>query len=228
MQRDVITNLYKRLTKDKLTKSGTNVFKGLGSLDGDYHMQIIGSVAPVVHLPRKPPFALKERLKAELDRMETIGAITKVTEPTKIFEDIQGAEIFVDDILIWGKDEEEHNNRLKQALQRARDINLKLNAEKSKIQTTEVTYIGHIMSSIGMKPDPSKIKAIKDIGTPQEKKELLRFIGMVNYLGKFISGLSDMTHLLRELLKKDIEWHWSCKHDQAFNKIKESLTKEST
>ena len=227
MQRDVITNLYKRLTKDKLTKSGTNVFKGLGSLDGDYHMQIIGSVAPVVHLPRKPPFALKERLKAELDRMETIGAITKVTKPTKIFEDIQGAEIFVDDILIWGKDEEEQSTEAS-VTEKARDINLKLNAEKSKIQTTEITYIGHIMSSVGMKPDPSKIKAIKDIGTQQDKKELLRFIGMVNYLGKLISGLSDMTHPLREHLKKDIEWHWSCKHDQAFNKIKESLTKEST
>ena len=227
MQRDVITNLYKRLTKDKLTKSGTNVFKGLGSLDGDYHMQIIGSVAPVVHLPRKAPFALKERLKAELDRMETIGAITKVAEPTKIFEDIQGAEIFVDDILIWGKDEEEQSTEAS-VTEKARDINLKLNAEKSKIQATEVTYIGHIMSSVGMKPDPSKIKAIKDIGTQQDKKELLRFIGMVNYLGKLISGLSDMTHPLREHLKKDIEWHWSCKHDQAFNKIKESLTKEST
>ena len=227
MQRDVITNLYKRLTKDKLTKSGTNVFKGLGSLDGDYHMQIIGSVAPVVHLPRKAPFALKERLKAELDRMETIGAITKVTEPTKIFEDIQGAEIFVDDILIWGKDEEEQSTEAS-VTEKARDINLKLNAEKSKIQATEVTYIGHIMSSVGMKPDPSKIKAIKDIGTQQDRKELLRFIGMVNYLGKLISGLSDMTHPLREHLKKDIEWHWSCKHDQAFNKIKESLTKEST
>ena len=227
MQRDVITNLYKRLTKDKLTKSGTNVFKGLGSLDGDYHMQISCSVAPVVHLPRKAPFALKERLKAELDRMETIGAITKVAEPTKIFEDIQGAEIFVDDILIWGKDEEEQSTEAS-VTEKARDINLKLNAEKSKIQATEVTYIGHIMSSVGMKPDPSKIKAIKDIGTQQDKKELLRFIGMVNYLGKLISGLSDMTHPLREHLKKDIEWHWSCKHDQAFNKIKESLTKEST
>ena len=84
---------------------------------------------------------------------------------SQAFEDIQGVEAFVDDILIWGKDEEEHNNRLKQALQRAREINLKLNAEKSKIQTTEITYIRH-MSSVGMKPDPSKIKVIKDIGTP--------------------------------------------------------------
>ena len=64
-------------------------------------------------------------------------------------------------------------------------------------------------SSVGMKPDPSKIKAIKEIGTPQDKKELLRFIGLVNYLGKFIPGLSDMTQPLRGLLKTEIEWHWS-------------------
>ena len=59
------------------------MFKGLACLDGDYHMQIDGSVAPVVHPPRKVPFALKERLKAEVDRMETIGAIKNVTEPTE-------------------------------------------------------------------------------------------------------------------------------------------------
>lgn len=102
---------------------------------------------------------------------------------SRAFEDIQGAEAIVDDIIIWGRNEEEQNNRLKQALQRAKDTNLKLNAGKCKIQTSELTYICHIMSNVG-------IKAIKDIGTPQDK-ELIRFIHMVDYLGKFIPGLSD-------------------------------------
>ena len=67
----------------EIVEEYADVFKGLGCLDGDYHIQIDGSVAPVVHPPRKVPFALKERLKAEVDRMETIGAIKNVTEPTE-------------------------------------------------------------------------------------------------------------------------------------------------
>ena len=60
-----------------------DVFQGLGCLDGDYHIKIDPAVSPVVHPPRRVPFALKNKLKSELERMEKIDAITKVTEPTK-------------------------------------------------------------------------------------------------------------------------------------------------
>ena len=112
---------------------------------------------------------------------------------TQTFEDIDGADAIVDDILIWGKDVTEHNKRLEQVLQRVRDINLKLNTEKSIVQTDEVTYIGHILSSKGIKPDPSKVQAITEMKSPQDKKELQRVMGMVNYLGKFIPNLSDVS-----------------------------------
>ncbi|KAK3745994.1 hypothetical protein QZH41_005777 [Actinostola sp. cb2023] len=67
----------------KLLDEYADVFKGLGCLEGHYHIKIDSSVLPVVHPARKVPFAIKDRLKAELDRMENIGAITKVTEPTE-------------------------------------------------------------------------------------------------------------------------------------------------
>ena len=121
---------------------------------------------------------------------------------TQTFEDIDGADAIVDDILIWGKDVTEHNKRLEQVLQRVRDINLKLNTEKSIVQTDEVTYIGHILSSKGIKPDPSKVQAITEMKSPQDKKELQRVMGMINYLGKFIPNLSNVTQPLRALLLK--------------------------
>ena len=62
---------------------------------------------------------------------------------TQSFEDIEGAESIVEDILIWGTDEAEHNRCLRQVLQRAKDINLKLNAEKSRKHASELTYMGH-------------------------------------------------------------------------------------
>ncbi len=70
-------------TTAQLVEDYADVFKGLGCLEGDYTIKIDESVAPVVHPPRRAPFAMKDRLKTELDRMESIGAITNVTEPTE-------------------------------------------------------------------------------------------------------------------------------------------------
>ena len=129
---------------------------------------------------------------------------------TQTFEDIDGADAIVDDILIWGKDVTEHNKCIEQVLQRVRNINLKLNAEKSIVQTDEVTYKRHVLSSTGIKP--------------QVKKELQRFMGIVNYLGKFIPNLSDVT---QPLLHKETAWHWTEMQEKAFNEVKKRFSEEN-
>ena len=70
-----------------------------------------------------------------------------------LFADMEGVKVIVDD-LIWGKDDEEHDARLKQVLTRAREVNLKFNAKKCKIKQEEVPYVGHVLSKDGLKPDP--------------------------------------------------------------------------
>ena len=145
---------------------------------------------------------------------------------TQTFEDIDGCKTIADDILIWGRDTQEHDQRLRQVLQHSRDVNLKLNEEKSKIGTTEVSFIGHLLTSKGVKPDPKKVQAITDMQAPKDKPELQRFLGMVNYLAKFIGNLSDVSQPLRELLQKDVEWHWEEKHEHAFTEIKRRVTNE--
>ena len=66
---------------------------------------------------------------------------------------MEGVKVIVDD-LIWGKDDEEHDARLKQVLTRAREVNLKFNAKKCKIKQEEVPYVGHVLSNDALKPDP--------------------------------------------------------------------------
>ena len=87
--------------------------------------------------------------------------------------------------------------------------------------------MGHKFSSSGMKPDPAQVQAITGMKAPQDKKGLLRFMGMVNYLGKFIANLSNITQPLQELLKKETACHWTEIHEQAFAKLKEKITDES-
>ena len=133
-------------------------------------------------------------------------------------DDIEGVAVIVDDILVWGITVDKHNRRLQNALQRACELNLKLNKEKSKIQTSELSYIGHLLTRDGVKLDPQKVNAMKELNTPEDKKELQRFMGMVNYLAKFIPNLSNVTVPLRELLKKDTAWHWEEIHQKCLKK----------
>ena len=67
-------------------------------------------------------------------------------------------------------------------------------------------FVGHVFSGEGVKADPEKIEAILQMPSPQDKTELRRFMGMINYLGKFVPNLSDITAPLRQLLEKDFMW----------------------
>ena len=147
---------------------------------------------------------------------------------SEIFEDTEGVEVVVDDILVWGIDEKQHDMRLEKVLQRARSRNLKLNKEKSQIKQRQVTYLGHILSEERIKPDPKKIQAITDMKSPTNKEELQRFLGMVTYLSKFIPHFSEMSTPLRILLEKNTEWHWDTQQAQAFGHLKDMVTSHPT
>jgi hypothetical protein len=129
--------------------------------------------------------------------------------------------------LFGGKDEKQHNDRLRVVLQKAEDGNLKLNKAKSKIGFTEVKYMGHLIGKDDLKTDPEKVKAIHTIPEPQNKKELQRFMGMVNYVSKCIKNLSMLNKPLRELLEKDVHWHWEQQHKEFFDSLKKVLSEAS-
>ena len=120
----------------------------------------------------------------------------------QLYENMEGCAVIADDILVWGSDIEEHNKRLRAVLQKARDSNLKLNRSKVKIGLPEVTYVGHTFTSQGLKVSERHVEAILQMDEPQDKTELMRFNGMINYLGKYIPNLSGLNKPLRQLLEK--------------------------
>ena len=145
----------------------------------------------------------------------------------ELFHDLDGVETDIDDILVWGRTVEEHDERLEKTLQRARQSNLKLNPGKCKIRCTEVLYIGHVLTGDGLKPDASKLEAILEMPAPEDKHGVQPLLGMVNYVAKFSPSVSEVTASLRELLKKDVAWHWTERHEQSFHDIKSLLTETS-
>jgi transposase InsO family protein len=142
----------------------------------------------------------------------------------QIFSHIPHTDNWIDDILVWGKTREEHDRALNEVLTAAKNNNLTLKKKKCEFAKSEIKYVGHIFNQEGMKSDPEKVEAIQKMPTPKSKKELQRFLGMVNYLGKFVKNMADITAPLRILLKKDVEWQWNVEQENAFLNLKAQLT----
>lgn len=145
-------------------------------------------------------------------------------EIAKIISGIDGALNFQDDIIIWGDTKEAHDKRLQDVLQRVRDHGLKLNESKRQFGVTELTFLGHNISSKGVRPDKKKIEAITQLATPSNKVELQHFLGMATYLAKFIPHLSDVTSPPRLLLKKDFEFVMQKQQLDMIKKLKSLIT----
>lgn len=145
-------------------------------------------------------------------------------EMVKRFGDIKGLKIMMDDFLIYGKTKSEHDSILKQVLERAEQIGLKFNKEKSKMCMSEVKYLGYIFSKDGVSVDPSKVESICKMPSPTTVTELQRFLGMVNFLGPFIQNLSKETTHIRQLLNKNTAWLWTDIHENEFNNLKKIIS----
>jgi hypothetical protein len=143
----------------------------------------------------------------------------------EIIEGVEGAANAQDDIiLVWGDAKEVHNQRLHEVLSRIKDSGLKLNRKKCQFCVTQITFLGHVLSGDGVDADPRKISAIIDMPVPQNKTELQRFLGMCNYLAKFIPDLASVTAPLRCLLEKDTPWHFEAEQENAVKRLKEMVT----
>ena len=128
------------------------------------------------------------------------------------FGDLKGTAVIADD------------RNLRIVLQRARDGNLTLNKDKVCLRLTEVPYIGHLLTADGLKPDQKKVEAILMMPKPTDVQSVKRFLGMANYLSKFLPHLSTVTEPLRQLEDKDVEWHWNKAHEGAFTEVKRLIT----
>ena len=143
---------------------------------------------------------------------------------SQIFDGMEGVSTFADDIIVWGSTRDEHEQKLRAVLDRLQEKNLKLNKEKCELFATELTFIGDRVGADGVKVDPEKVKVVQDMKPPQNKKELQQFLGMINYLVKWIPDCATKTAPLRELLLDRNAWIWEDQQQDAFETLKRELT----
>ena len=323
-------------TKQDFVSEFDDIFLGEGKLEGELHLELDRTVSPVSLPVRKFPFAMKEPLKQELDRLVKTGILIPVDVPTdwissmvvfkksngkirlcidpkplnqalkrnqyyplpviddllpllanaKVFsvvdakngfwhvqldsessllttfgtpwgrfrwtrlpfgvspapeefqrilecalEGLDGVKPIFDDILVFGVGEtqaealSDHDAKLKALFERCRTKSIKLNKDKLKLRCKEVKFMGHVICQDGLKPDPDKVQGIAEMPTPSSKQDVKRLLGMVNYLQKFASNLSEITAPMRDLLKDGNQFQWDEQvQGRSFKQVKEILS----
>ena len=304
-------------------------FSGLGCLKQPYHIKLDPTVKPVISPPRNQPVTIRDRLKTELNKMESMGVIVAVEEPTdwvnslvvvekpktkqlricldprplnkaimrehfqlptlddiatrlhgakvfskldanhgywqipldrasqllttfntpfgrycytrlpfgissaqevfqkrmyQLFGDLPGVETDIDNMLIHGRTEEEHQQRLTAVLKRCQEVHLTLNKEKCQFGVPQVTYLGHCISADGITPDENRVKAILAMPPPKDKKGVERLLGTLNYVSEFVPNMSTVTEHIRVLLGKDVPFVWTWEQEAAFENVKKLLS----
>jgi hypothetical protein len=132
--------------------------------------------------------------------------------------------VFIDDILIYSKNEEDHAKHLHIVLQHLRDHQLYAKFSKCEFWLDSVKFLGHNISSEGIAVDPSKVQEVMEWKPPTSIHQICSFLGLTGYYSRFVLDFSKIAKPMTELLKKGLKFVWSEKCEKAFHTLQEHLT----
>jgi hypothetical protein len=132
--------------------------------------------------------------------------------------------VFIDDILIYSKNEEEHARHLRIVLTRLREHQLYAKFSKCAFWLEEIQFLGHVLSAKGIAVDPSKVKDILEWKPPTTVHQVRSFLGLAGYYHRFILDFSKLVKPITSLLKNDTKFNWSSRCNEAIEQLKVLLT----
>jgi hypothetical protein len=132
--------------------------------------------------------------------------------------------VFIDDILIYSKNDEEHAGHLRIVLQRLRDHKLYAKFSKCEFWLDSVKFLGHTISKEGISVDASKVQEVMDWKPPKTVHQIRSFLGLAGYYRRFIPDFSRIAKSMTELLKKGVKFVWSEDCEKAFHTLRQHLT----
>ena len=138
------------------------------------------------------------------------------------------ATAYLDDILIFSDNEEDHERHVNDVLERLAKAGLQVDIDKCEFYTKKTKYLGLIITPGGIEMDPEKVKAIADWQPPTSKKFLQSFLGFANFYRRFIKGFSAIAAPLYDLTKRDVEWEWTLAQQSAFEALKVAFSSGPT
>ena len=132
--------------------------------------------------------------------------------------------VYLDDILVIGKSFGEHLQNLRSVFARLREAGLRLKPKKCRLAKQQVEYLGYVVTTTGIAPDPKKVTAVREFAVPEDLKILRSFVGLASYYRRFIPSFSRIAAPLFELTKKDKPYRWTEECQTAFDRLKQLLT----
>eukprot|EP00253_Pinus_taeda_P009984 PITA_09984 len=132
--------------------------------------------------------------------------------------------IFIDDILVYSRTIEEHQEHLRKVLQTLREHQLYAKLSKCDFFKEEIQYLGHVITKEGIAVDPEKIKAIMDWPVPKDVADVRSFMGLAGYYIRFVEGFSRVAFPITSLQKKGKTFHWTPNCQKSFEQLKHLLT----
>jgi hypothetical protein len=132
--------------------------------------------------------------------------------------------VFIDDILLYSKNEEEHAGHLHVVLQRLRQHHLYAKLSKCDFWLKEIKFLGHTISQVGIVVDPDKVQEVMNWKPPTTVRQIWSFLGLVGYYRRFIPDFSRIVKPITELLKKEAKFVWGQKCEDAFHALRQHLT----
>jgi hypothetical protein len=132
--------------------------------------------------------------------------------------------VFIDDILVFSRNEEEHEEHLRLVLQKLREHHLYAKFSKCDFWLKEVSFLGHIITNGGIAVDPSKVQDVLNWNPLKNVPEIRSFLGLASYYHRFIEGFSKIVKPLTSLLEKGKEFKWDVKCQTSFEELKKTLT----
>ncbi|KAL5555181.1 hypothetical protein UlMin_037417 [Ulmus minor] len=132
--------------------------------------------------------------------------------------------VFIDDILIYSKTKEEHEEHLRITLRTLEEHKLYAKFSKCEFWLDKVHFLGHVVSKDGVSVDPAKIEAVSKWPTPTNVTEIRSFLGLAGYYRRFVEGFSSLAAPLTALTKKGKKYEWTEKCEESFQELKRRLT----
>ena len=141
----------------------------------------------------------------------------------KVIANLEDCEAYIDDVIIYSETWEKHRETIREFFRKLSEAKLTINLSKTEFGQAQVTYLGHVVGRGQVQPVNAKVEAIIKFPRPENKKQLMRFLGMAGYYRRFCSNFATVTEPLTKLLSKKEKFNWSDQCEKAFEELKAML-----
>jgi hypothetical protein len=201
---------------------GANVFSKIDIRSGYHQIKIRASDIPKTAFSTR--YGLYEYLVMSFELTNALGYFMYLMNSVFMPELDKFVVVFIDDILVYSKTEDEHTKHLHTVLQRLRDHHLYAKFSKCDFWLREIKFLGHTISQDGIAVDPKKVQEVMDWKPPTTVRQIRSFLGLAGYYRRFIPDFSGIAKLMTELLKKGVKFDWGQKCEDAFHTLRWHLT----